>query len=97
MCDPSRAMMVRTECFLCDVGMDIGQAIEAADGSSKRPVGTLRVLNQGSGRGLALLKLREGLALARGEQALRVKERPSVSCATWRPAWWPAAWGADEV
>ena len=90
-------MMVRTECFLCDVGMDIGQAIEAADGSSKRPVGTLRVLNQGSGRGLALLKLREGLALARGEQALRVKERPSVSCATWRPAWWPAAWGADEV
>ena len=83
-------------CVWWGIGMDIGHVIEAADGSSKRPLGTLRVLNQGSGRGLALLRLREGLALARGEQSLRMKDRPLVQCATWRPAWWPASWGADE-
>jgi len=76
--------------------MDIGHAIEATYSTTKRPVGILRVLNQGSGRGLALLRLQEGLALARGEKALRMRDRPSVSCASWRPAWWPMAWGTEE-
>jgi len=81
--------------LLPHAGMDVGAAIELATGGSKRPMGTLRVLNQGSGRGLALLRLQEGLLAARGEASLRIKERPQVACAPWRPAWWPSSWTGD--
>lgn len=76
--------------------MDIGHAIESTDTSLKRPIGSLRVLNQGSGRGLALLRLKEGIALAHGQRSLRMKDKPAVTCATWRPSWWPNVWGEEE-
>ncbi len=55
-------------------------------------MGTVRVLNQGSGRGLAVLRLQEGLEAARGEAKLHVQDTPQVSVTPWRPAWWPNSW-----
>ena len=55
-------------------------------------MGTVRVLNQGSGRGLAVLRLQEGMEAARGEAKLHVQDMPQVSVTPWRPAWWPNSW-----
>lgn len=72
----------------------IGEAI-AAEGGSKRPAGTVRVLNLGSGRGLAVLRLQQGLAAAAGQSALHIKSSPHVRVQPWRPSWWPAEWSAQ--
>lgn len=72
----------------------IGEAI-AAEGGSKRPAGNVRVLNLGSGRGLAVLRLQQGLAAAAGQMALHVKCSPHVEVQPWRPSWWPADWSVQ--
>ena len=70
----------------------MGANIIAEGSTSKRPLGVVRVLNQGSGRGLAVLRLQEGLQAARGELKLRLQDTPQVSVTPWRPVWWPSAW-----
>ena len=73
-------------------GTTVGANVVAEGGTSKRPVGVVRVLNQGSGRGLAVMRLQEGLQAARGDLKLHVQDTPQVSIAPWRPVWWPSAW-----
>ena len=80
--------------FLHPADGAIGEAVEA-QGGSKRPAGNIRVLNVGSGRGLAVLRLQQGLAAAAGELELRVKSSPSVKVQPWRPSWWPVEWSAQ--
>jgi hypothetical protein len=80
--------------FLHPADVPIGEAVEA-EGGSKRPAGNIRVLNVGSGRGLAVLRLQQGLAAAAGEMELRVKSTPSVKVQPWLPSWWPVEWSAE--
>lgn len=66
----------------------IGSAVEAE--GIKRSVGNVRVLTEGSKRGLAVLRLQQGLAAAAGKQSLRIRDQPDQQVRPWQPSWWTA-------
>mmetsp|Transcript_16306 Transcript_16306/g.48902 ORF Transcript_16306/g.48902 Transcript_16306/m.48902 type:complete len:357 (+) Transcript_16306:94-1164(+) len=63
----------------------------------KRPAGVVKVINAGSGRGLAVLRLQQALAAAHGKQRLHIQEQPKVQLQPWRPSWWPPHLTADPA
>lgn len=73
----------------------VGSAVEAE--GVKRPVGNIRVLNGGSGRGLAMLRLQQGLAAAAGKQSLHIKEQPNQKLQPWQPTWWSSNMILPEI
>jgi len=76
--------------------MAVGAAI-AAEGGGKRAAGVVRVFNVGSGRGLAVMRLQQGLPAVAGLLPLHVKDSPHVHVQPWRPSWWPAEWSAEQA